>query len=60
MQQLITKHKNRHKVFQVLPMYNMHPYFSLKNLGKRSVPYMWQNMVNSLVYTWAPNLDAPY
>ena len=28
------KHKNRYEVFQVLPMYNVHPYFSLKNLGK--------------------------
>ena len=34
MLQIITKHKNRYKVFQALPMYNAHPYFSLKNLGK--------------------------
>ena len=23
------------KVFQALPMYNMHPYLSLKNMGKK-------------------------
>ena len=28
----------------VLPMYNVHPYFSLKNLGK-SAHYTWQNIV---------------
>ena len=33
----------------VLPMYNVHPYFSLKNLGKNSVHYMWQNMIHKLV-----------
>ena len=26
-------------------MYNAHPYFSLKNLGKKSVYYTWQKMV---------------
>ena len=45
---MITKHKNRYKVFQVLPMYNVHPYFSLKNLDKKSVPYTRQNMVSHL------------
>ena len=25
-----------------LPMYNAHPYFSLKNLAKKSVCYTWQ------------------
>ena len=34
MEQILTKHKNRYKVFQVLPMNNVHPYFSLKNLGE--------------------------
>ena len=48
MSQIITKHKNRYKVQEILtrikniyidtelllPMYNAHPYFSLKNLGK--------------------------
>ena len=29
----------------VLPMYNVHPYFSVKNLGKKSVQYTWQNTV---------------
>ena len=29
------KHKNRYKVFQVLPLYNVYPYFPLKNLGKK-------------------------
>ena len=28
----------------VLPMYNEHPYFSFKNLGK-SAHYTWQNAV---------------
>ena len=35
MEQIITKHKHRHKVFQALPMCNAHPYFSLKNLGNK-------------------------
>ena len=35
MQQITTKHKNRYKVFQVLPMYNAHPYFSLEYSGKK-------------------------
>ena len=26
-------------------MYNMHTYFSLKNLGQKNAHYMWQNMV---------------
>ena len=30
----------------VLPMYNMHPYFSLKNLGKKNAHYTWQNTVH--------------
>ena len=29
----------------VLPMYNAHPYLSLKNLGKNSAYYTQQNMV---------------
>ena len=29
----------------VLPMYNMHPYFSLTNLGKKMLHYTQQNMV---------------
>ena len=29
----------------VLPMYNVYPYISLKNVGK-SMHYTWQNMVN--------------
>ena len=29
----------------VLPMYNAHPYFSLKNSGKKSAHYMQQNTV---------------
>ena len=35
MQQIIVKHKNRYEVFQVLLMYNAHPYLSLKNSGKK-------------------------
>ena len=31
----MTKYKNRYKVFQVPSMYNAHPYFSLKHLGKK-------------------------
>ena len=27
----------------VLPMYNVHPYFSLKNVGKK-VHYIWQDI----------------
>ena len=27
-----------------MSMHNAHPYFSLKNLGKKSVHYTWQNM----------------
>ena len=30
----------------VLPMYNAHPYVFLKNLGKKSTHYTWQNMDN--------------
>ena len=30
---------NRYKVFQVLSMFNVHPYFSLKNLGKMYALY---------------------
>ena len=30
----------------VLPMYNVHPYFSLKNLGKESTNYTGQNTVS--------------
>ena len=44
MYQIITEHKNRHKVFWVLPMYNAYPYFSLQNLGK-NVHYTLQNKV---------------
>ena len=33
MEQIITKQENRYKVFQAVPMYNAHPYFSLKNFG---------------------------
>ena len=29
----------------VLPLYNAHPYFSLKNLDKESAHYMQQDMV---------------
>ena len=29
----------------VLPMYNEYPYFSLKNLGNKSVHYTQQKMV---------------
>ena len=29
------------------PMYNAHIYFSLKNLGKKSVHFTWQNMVGT-------------
>ena len=29
----------------VLLMYIAHPYFSLKNLGKKTVHYTWQNTV---------------
>ena len=29
----------------VLRMYNVHPYFSLRNLGKKSVCYTQQNTV---------------
>ena len=32
---MITKHKNRHKVFEVIPTYNEHPFCSLKNWGKK-------------------------
>ena len=35
---MITKHKNRYKVFQVLPMYNVHSYFSL--FGQKKCSYM--------------------
>ena len=35
----------------VLPMYNAHPYFSLKNLGKKSAGYAQQNIVPSLCQT---------
>ena len=41
----MTKHKNRYTVFQELPMYNAHPYFSLKNLGRKTVHYTRQNTV---------------
>ena len=44
MWQIITKHKDRYKVFQALPMCNVHPYFSLQNLGK-SAHYTQQNTV---------------
>ena len=30
----------------VLPMYNAHPYFFLRNLGKKSAHYIWQNTGN--------------
>ena len=33
----------------VLLMYNVHPYFSLKNLGK-SVYYTWQNGHNTVIH----------
>ena len=26
-----------------MPMYNVNPYFSLKNLGEKSTHYTWQN-----------------
>ena len=39
------KHKNGYKVFQALPMYNVHPYFSLRKFGQTSARYTWQNMV---------------
>ena len=29
----------------ILPVYNVHPYFSLKNVGKKSVHYTWRNTV---------------
>ena len=29
-----------------LPMYNVHPYFPLKNLGKKSVHYTQRHTVN--------------
>ena len=45
MLQIITKHRNRYKVFQILLKYNAHPYFSLKNLGKKSVHYIQQNTI---------------
>ena len=32
-----SKTQERYKVFQVLPMYNVHSYFSFKNLGKKTV-----------------------
>ena len=35
MKEIITKHKNKYKVFQLLPIYNVHLYFFLKNLGKK-------------------------
>ena len=28
----------------IIPMYNVHPYFSLKNLSKKNAHYTWQNM----------------
>ena len=46
MKHIITKHKIRYKVQEILcthnklvtiPMYNGHPYFSLKNLGKKCI-----------------------
>ena len=36
---------NKYKVFQVLPMYNVHPYFFLHKFGQKSVHYTLQNMV---------------
>ena len=44
MSQIITKHKNRYKVFQILLMYNACPYFSLKNLGNK-VHVIQHNMI---------------
>ena len=53
MQQIIRKHKNRYKIQEilctskklVLPTYNAHPYFSLKNLDKEHARYTWQSTV---------------
>ena len=41
-------------------MYNVHPYFSLKDLGKKSVHYTWQNpgMVNYKKHRLLENLEA--
>ena len=44
MQQIITKHKNRYKVFRALPIHNTHPYFPPQKLSK-SAHYTCQNMV---------------
>ena len=42
---IITKHKNRYKVFQVLPIYNVHPYISPQKFGQKCVYYTRQNTV---------------
>ena len=34
----------------VLPMYNVHPYFPLKNLGKKYALYMAKYSTSSLPY----------
>ena len=34
----------------VLPMYNVHPYFPLKNLGKKYALYMAKYSTSSLSY----------
>ena len=44
---IVTKDKNRYKLFQVLPMYNAHSHCSFKNLGKK-VHYTWQNIVGCI------------
>ena len=49
MWQIITKHKNRYKVFQAVPMYNVHPYFLLKNLGKKMCMAKCNNSENDTV-----------
>ena len=42
----------------VLPIYNAHHYFSLKNLGKKSVHYTRQNFVSIITFCqsqmWKP------
>ena len=38
-------HTHVKTVCLVPPIYNAHPYFSLKNLGKKSVRYTQQTMV---------------
>ena len=45
MLEIITKHKNGYKVFHVLPMYNVHPYFP-PNIWAKSAHYTQRNAVD--------------